>query len=55
MLQQHVVFLVLQLRAVEPAVANPAVRSWQPQGPQLKNGVLLWYGYIYHAAFQQKE
>ena len=39
MLQQHVVFLVLQLRAVEPAVANPAVRSWQPQGPQLENGV----------------
>jgi hypothetical protein len=41
MLQQHVVFLVLQLRAVEPAVANPAVRSWQPQGPQLENGVFI--------------
>ena len=41
LLQQHVVFLVLQLRAVEPAVANPAVRSWQPQGPQLENGVFI--------------
>ena len=41
MLQQHVVFLVLQLRAVEPATANPAVRSWQPQGPQLENGVFI--------------
>ena len=41
MLQQHVVFLVLQLRAVEPAAAKPAVRSWQPQGPQLENGVFI--------------
>jgi len=41
MLQQHVVFLVFQLRAVEPAAANPAVRSWQPQGPQLENGVFI--------------
>lgn len=54
MLQQHVVFFVFQLRAVEPAAANPAVRSWQPQGPQQENGFLLLYGYIYHAAFQQK-
>lgn len=41
MLQQHVVFLVFQLRAVEPAVANPAVCSWQPQDPQLENGFFI--------------
>ena len=39
--QQHVVFLVFQLRAVELVAANPAVRSWQPQGPQLENGVFM--------------
>ena len=29
------------------AVGNRRARNW-------KTGFLLWYGYIYHAAFQQK-
>jgi hypothetical protein len=35
------------LQTLRFAVGNRRARNW-------KTGFLLWYGYIYHAAFQQK-
>lgn len=36
----HIVFLVLQLRAVRPAYGNRTARNRQPESPQLENEVL---------------
>ena len=36
-----VIFFVPQLWAVQPATGNCTARIWQPDSPQLQNGVLL--------------